>query len=644
MDELRPSLMDATRTINWVPSFGMDRELDWLANMQDWMISKKRYWGLALPIYDCKECGHFEVIGSETELQERAVSGWDKFEGHTPHRPFIDEVQIACASCGKHVSRIPDVGNPWLDAGIVGLSTLNYRSDREHWSQWYPADLITESFPGQFRNWFYAYIAESTALTGQAPTKNIFSYALMRDEKGAEMHKSKGNAIWFDEAADDIGVDTMRWLFATVNPSSNLGFGYNVTDEVRRRFILPLWNSYSFFVTYARIDGWERPATPSPIGERTLLDRWIMSRANELVTTVRDGMESYDIASAARAIENFVVEELSNWYIRRNRRRFWKPESDADKSAAYETLYDALVLVSHLLAPILPYLSEEMYQNLVRSIDPSAPVSVHLTDFPVSDESAIDSGLSKDMSAVLAVVRLGRSARAEANIKVRQPLPAILVHTNDPAGAEAVVRLKDQILDELNVKDVRALADLGDVLSHEVQPNLPILGPKYGKALGGIRAALMQAEPSEIAQLVDAGSNISLALPDGSRIELLPGEVIVNLRKREGFAASQSADATVVLDTTMTPELIQEGVARDVVRAIQDARKQLELNIEDTINVRYHTSERALANAIESFREYISREVLAESLETGTNLDGADGYARLKVGPSELEVSISKSA
>jgi isoleucyl-tRNA synthetase len=626
MDELRPALMDATRTTTWYPSFGMERELDWLLNMQDWMISKKRYWGLALPIFDCEECGNFEVIGSETELRDRAVSGWQAFEGHTPHRPHIDHVKIACSSCGRQVSRIPDVGNVWLDAGIVALSTLNYRHDREYWNEWYPADLITESFPGQFRNWFYSLIAESVALTGEAPFKHVFTYALMRDENGAEMHKSKGNAIWLDEAADDIGVDTMRWLFATVNPRANVGFGYNVTDEVRRRFILPLWNSYSFFVTYARIDDWDRPETPSPVGDRALLDRWIMSRANELVQTVRDGIEAHDIAAAARAIEHFVVEELSNWYIRRNRRRFWKPDSDADKSAAYETLYDALVLVSKLLAPMLPFLSEELYQNLVRSIDETAPISIHLTDFPEADNSLIDRQLSQDMSAVLAVVRLGRSARAEANIKVRQPLPAILVHTTDPAGAESVVRLKDQLLDELNVKDVRALADLGDVVSHEIQPNLPVLGLYF--------------VTHDVAGLAKSGASIELTLDDGSTVELLPLEVLVNLRKREGYAAAQSSEATVVLDIILTPELIQEGLARDIVRGIQDARKQLELNIEDKIEVRYQSPDFVVVNAIEHHHDYIAREVLAQSLEADTFAPGSDGCLRLKIGPSELQVII----
>ncbi|HWV24148.1 MAG TPA: isoleucine--tRNA ligase [Thermomicrobiales bacterium] len=637
MDGLREQLKEQTRTTKWYPSFGMERELDWLTNMHDWMISKKRYWGLALPIFDCQECGTFEVIGSEDELKERAISGWDQFEGHSPHRPYVDNIQIECSSCGKPVNRIKDVGNPWLDAGIVALSTLDYRHDKDYWEQWYPADLISESFPGQFRNWFYALIAESVALTGRAPFKNVFTYALMRDEHGEEMHKSKGNAIWFDDAADEIGVDVMRWHFATVNPSVNLNFGYHITDEVRRRFILPLWNSYSFFVTYANLDGWTRPATPTPVSERTLLDRWILSRANELIDTVRNSFDAYDITTGSRAIEHFVVEELSNWYIRRNRRRFWKPESDADKSAAYETLYDALVIVSKLLTPTMPFISEEMYQNLVRSIDESAPLSVHLTDYPTADSSMIDAQLSREMAAVLAVVRLGRAARSEANIKVRQPLPAILVHTPDPRDAEAVVRLKDQILDELNVKDVRALTQLGDVLAYDIKPNLPVLGPKYGKQLGAIRGALGQLAADDVAAQVNAGRNVALTLKDGSTIELLPEELLVTLTKKEGFAAAQSESATVVLDTELTPELIAEGKARDVVRSIQDLRRQLELNIDDRIEVRYQVSGE-MADAIAAHRDWIAAEVLAASLEPADDLtDGTD----VTISGETLKVSIT---
>ena len=641
MGELRPQLKDSARAINWVPSFGKERELDWLEHMDDWMISKKRYWGLALPIFDCEECGNFEVIGSETELKERAVSGWDQFEGHTPHRPYVDAVQIECNSCGAVVSRIKDVGNPWLDAGIVALSTLHYRQDKEYWRAWYPADLISESFPGQFRNWFYALITESTAVTGEVPTKNVFSYALMRDEKGEEMHKSKGNAIWFDDAADEIGVDTMRWLFTTVNPSTNIQFGHHVTDDVRRRFILPLWNSYAFFTTYARIDGWTPPATPSPVSDRPLVDRWLLSRAHELTNFVRERMETYDIASGTRAIENFAVEELSNWYIRRNRRRFWKPESDADKSAAYETLYETLAITTRLLAPFIPFLTESMYQNLVRSMDQTQPESVHLNDYPVVDESLIDRQLTREMRAVLAVVKLGRAARSEANLKVRQPLPAILVHTPDPEDAKAVVRHKDQILEELNVKDVRALDELGDVVFHEVKPNLPLLGPKYGKQLGAIRAALLSASPGEVAAAVNRGDAFELVLKDNSIVTLQPEEMLVSLRMRAGFAAAQSSEATVVLDTTMTPELVQEGIARDVVRAVQDARKQLELNIEDTIALRYDANEE-IAAAITAFSDYVAREVLARELTAATDLKSADGYTQVKVGSELVDIAISK--
>ena len=619
MDGMREQLKEQARTANWHPAFGLEREIDWLENMHDWMISKKRYWGLALPIFDCEECGHFEVIGSEHELKERAVAGWDEFEGHTPHRPYLDSIEIECSKCNSRVKRVKDVGNPWLDAGIVAMSTLNYRNDKEYWEKWYPADLITESFPGQFRNWFYALIAESVALTGVNPFKNIFTYALMRDEHGEEMHKSKGNAIWFDDAAEEIGVDVMRWLFATVNPSVNMNFGPHVADEVRRRFILPLWNSYSFFVTYSNLDGWTPPATPTPLGERTLLDRWILSQSHSLVKLVREKMDAYDPTAAARAIENFVVEELSNWYIRRNRRRFWKPESDADKSAAYETLHEALVTVSQLVAPIMPFLADAMYRNLIVSLNPDAARSVHLTDFPVADESLIDPELSRAMAAVLDVVKLGRAARSEANIKVRQPLPAILVHTPDPADAEAVVRLKDQILDELNVKDVRAITELGNVLSYEVKPNLPLLGPKYGKQLGALRQAIAAQDPATVAHAVNVGWNLELTLADGSAVSLEPSEILVSMRKNEGYAAAQSDAATVVLDTELTPALIAEGKARDVVRALQDLRKQLELNIDDRIVVRYQVAGE-LAEAIAAHRDWIAAEVLANSLEPADDL------------------------
>jgi isoleucyl-tRNA synthetase len=334
------------------------------------------------------------------------------------------------------------------------------------------------------------------------------------------------------------------------------------------------------------------------------------------------------------------VEELSNWYIRRNRRRFWKPESDADKMAAYETLYDALVIVSKLAAPAIPFLCDVMYRNLVGSIDRDAPTSVHLTDFPVADESLIDSQLSREMSAVLAVVKLGRAARSEANIKVRQPLPAIMVHTPDPADADAVVRLKDQILDELNVKDVLALTELGEVLTYDVKPNLPVLGPKYGKQLGAIRGALAQVDPAVVAMQVTAGETIPLTLPDGSMMELLPNEVLVGMQKREGFAAAQSEEATVVLDTELTPTLISEGLARDFIRGVQDARKQMELNIDDRIDLWFSAYDET-AHAITENASEIKREVLAASMTRAEDFSGETSFSEIKVGGDFVTIAMN---
>nr|MBA3337482.1 class I tRNA ligase family protein [Chloroflexia bacterium] len=618
MDQLRQPMMDVTRQITWVPGFGQERELDWLGHMDDWMISKKRYWGLALPIYECESCGNFEVMGSETELQTRAVSGWEDFAGHTPHRPHIDAVKIACGTCGASVSRIADVGNPWLDAGIVPFSTLRYRHDREYWENWFPADLITESFPGQFRNWFYSLIAQSAALENRLPFQSVFSYALMRDEHGEEMHKSKGNAIWFDDAAEETGVDTMRWLFSTVNPSANVNFGPSVTDEIRRRFILPLWNSYSFFVTYARIDGWAPPAKGQsiPVAERSLLDRWILSRINQLVAHTRDRLDVYEPEVAARELEHFVVEELSNWYIRRNRRRFWKPESDRDKAAAYSTLYECLVTLSGLLAPFIPFLAETIYRNLVTPFSPTAPDSVHLTDFPSTDATLIDKTLTDDMAAVLEVVRLGRSARTEAAVKIRQPLPGILVYTQVPGFMESIFRLKDQVTDELNIKDVLPLVDLGGVVSFDIRPNLSLLGPKYGKRLGAIRSALDAAEPATVAERVGAGEPLDLFLEDGSSIRLEATEILVGLSKRAGYAAARGILATVVLDTSLTPELIQEGLVRDFVRGVQDARKNAGYAIEETISVAFQ-ADPEVGEALQGFASYIAREILAVEVIAG---------------------------
>ncbi|MCA9859757.1 MAG: isoleucine--tRNA ligase [Thermomicrobiales bacterium] len=642
MDELREPMMRVTKEINWVPGFGRERELDWLAHMDDWMISKKRYWGLALPIYECESCGAFEVIGSEDELKSRAVEGWDEFEGHSPHRPWIDGVKIACQTCGSTASRIKDVGNPWLDAGIVAFSTLSYRSDKAYWEKWYPADLISESFPGQFRNWFYSVIAQSTALADRPAFRNVFSYALMRDEKGEEMHKSKGNAIWFDDAADQIGVDTMRWLYTSVNPSHNLNFGYKTLDEIRRQFILPFWNSYSFFVTYARLDGFDPTdaASQVPLEERTLLDRWIVSRQNQLIETVRESLLTYRPEVAAQALEKFVVEELSNWYIRRNRRRFWKSEADRDKAAAYRTLYDVLVTTIRLLAPFIPFLTDEMYRNLVASVDASAPASVHLTDFPMVDAAQIDETLSRDMAVAMEIVALGRSARSESNLKVRQPLAGILVYTRDADSYAAAEALQDLILDELNIKSIAPLEELGEVVSYGIRPNLSVLGPRLGRQLGEVRGLLTSMDPAAVAQAVNAGNSVELTLKDGWTVALEPQEILVDLVKRPGYAAAQGEIGTIVLDTEITEELLHEGIARDFVRGVQDARKSAGYQIDDRIEIAY-TAPAAVAAAIEAFGGLIQNETLAESLQSGEASSGNGSHtAAIEAGGQPVAIAL----
>ncbi|HUY99146.1 MAG TPA: isoleucine--tRNA ligase [Thermomicrobiaceae bacterium] len=640
VDPWREQVMELARKVRWIPEFGLERELDWLRNMDDWMISKKRYWGLALPIWTCADCGWFDVVGSEIELKERAVVGWDEFEGHTPHRPWVDAVKIRCEGCGGVALRIPDVGNPWLDAGIVPYSTLHYRHDREHWREWFPADFITESFPGQFRTWFYSMLAQSTVLTGEAPFLAVLGFATLRDEHGEEMHKSKGNAIWFDDAAEVMGADVMRWLYLKHNPALNLSFGYHLGDQARRQFILPLWNSYAFFVNYAALDGFNPAEHDVPLAERTLLDRWVLCRLQEVTRAVRQALDDFDSLTAARAVEDFVVEELSNWYIRRNRRRFWKTESDRDKAAAYLTLHEVLVTTTKLLAPFLPFLTETMYRNLVLSVDPAAPRSVHLTDFPVVDEAKLDGELTHDMGVLLHVVGLGRAARSGANHKVRQPLPRVLVGSRQEGALGAVERLQEQLLDELNVKEFEVIERPEDYVSYTVRPNLALLGPKYGPRLGAIRRALQESEPSRLAQLQRAGRPVTLQVDD-EPIALMPEEVLVEVKDRPGFAVAEDRDFLVALDLTITPELRLEGLARDFVRGVQDARKSAGLQIEDTIEAVYRASGEP-ADAIARFAPYIKGETLCTELTPGEPESDGLHTEEVKVGSDRVLVGIKR--
>lgn len=436
----REKMIEVTKKINWMPSWGLERELDWLNNMHDWLISKKRYWGLALPIYKCHKCGKFEVLGSREELKERACFGWDKFEGNTPHRPWVDEVKIKCSSCGETTERIKDVGNPWLDAGIVPFSTIkdpktnkvSYLDDKKYWNQWYPVDFITECFPGQFKNWFYALIAMSTALENEAPFKNLLGHALVKDEHGREMHKSSGNAIWFDDAAEEMGVDVIRWMYCGQNPVQNLNFGYGPAKEILRRFILTLWNTYSFFITYANVDGWKIGET----GNKTILDKWILARLEQTKNKVHENLKKYNSYHATTSIEEF-VDDLSKWYLRLSRKR-------RDK-AFYATMYEVLKELTIVTSMFMPHLSENIYQNLR---DEKDPISVHLADWPKQKE--INQNILDDMEKIRKYVEVAHSLRKEAKLKVRQPLKNIVISNFYKFDQELIEIIKL----EVNVKEV----------------------------------------------------------------------------------------------------------------------------------------------------------------------------------------------
>ena len=625
MDKLRHQIAEVTKKINWIPEFGMDRELDWLKNMDDWMISKKRYYGLALPIYKCRECGWFDVIGSEVELQERAVEGWDEFEGHSPHRPWIDAVKIACGDCGATVSRLKDVGNPWLDAGIVPFSTLGYRHEdqKDHWREWFPADLVSESFPGQFRNWFYSLLTMSTALENIEPFRANFTYAILQDEKGEDMHKSKGNSIEFNEGADKMGVDAMRWMYSGTNPASNLLFGYNKADDTRRRFLIPLWNVYSFFVTYANIDGYD-PSAPAPaVAERPELDRWIVSELNELIQTTTVALDRYDPQEAVQAIDEF-VERLSNWYVRRSRRRFWKSEVDADKLAAFATLYECLTTVIKLMAPFVPFVTEEIFQNLVKSPHP-APLpegegvgeSVHLEDWPVANESLIDKRLDDATRLAMRLSSLGRAARSKANLKVRQPVANVAFKLRTDEEVELLDQVAPQVRDELNVREITALQDVSTVANFEIKPNFQLLGPKYEKGVGRVVGAISKADSAAVFRAVSAHQQVVIG-----EYTLEPEEVVVTATDKEGFSVVTEQGYSAAVTTEITLELEIEGHARELVHIVQNMRREAGFDIADRITT-YFQGDAKLDEVVAAHGDYIRQETLSDDLVKGQTPDGA---------------------
>ncbi len=655
----RYQIMDSVNQANWYPSFGYDREMDWLRNMHDWMISKKRYYGLALPIYECGECGHFHVVGSREELEERAVEGWDEFDGHTPHRPYIDAVKIGCPNCGQPVERIKDVGNPWLDAGIVGISTVHYSTDHEYWKKWYPADWISESFPGQFRNWFYSLLAQSTLMAdGVGPFKNLFGYATLFAEDGREMHKSWGNMIEFNEAAKKMGADTMRWLYASCKPEQNLRFGYHVGDETRRRFLIPLWNVYSFFVTYANLDNWKPENDQrlkiddsetnlqssifnlqSPHQGHAELDRWVLERVMETAVSVRAALDVYDAERATQHLEA-LLDDVSNWYVRRSRRRFWKSEADVDKNAAYATLHRVLVEFAKLLAPFIPFTTEEMYQNLVRSVDESAPASVHHTLYPAADKADLDQRLLNKMRLAITTASLGRSARGAADIKLRQPLAKARINVATQQERRDLLELADVLQEEINVKEIEVVSEVGELVNYKLMPNNRVLGPKFGQQFPKVRQALMALDPAQAARALQAGEGLTVTV-DGETAVLTDEDVLVQTESRGGLAVASDKGVTVAVDTELTPELVQEGYARDLVRAINNMRKEAGLEISDRIELSY-TAVGDVATAMHNFADYVKQETLTLEL-TAVPLTDATYEQTIVVGGQEVNLSLRKA-
>jgi len=505
---LREQMMETAKMIDWHPAFGLDRELDWLSNMHDWLISKKnRYWGLALPIYECPQCRSFTILGSKEELKEKAVSGWDSFEGKSPHKPFIDDVTIRCQHCDSEITRIDDVGNVWLDAGIVPFSTyvdpktkqLSYTTDKTYWKEWFPVDFITESFPGQFKNWFYSMIAMATVLEKRNPFKTVLGYASVLDEKSKPMHKSAGNAIEFNTGADTIGVDVMRWMFCLSDPEQNMLFGYKKADEVRRKFHILLWNVYNFFLTYARVDGF----TPDESNHTSshVLDRWIYSRLYHTIQEVTLSMETYKPKVAAETLETFVTD-LSQWYVRRSRDRVGPTTKDVkDGLVCYQTLYTVLVTLVRLLAPFIPHVSEAMFKNLTRR------QSVHLSDWPVGESTWENSLLEDEMIQVRLIVERIHAKRKELGIAVRKPLNKSQISNFKSQISEELIHL---IRDETNIKAIEFRSGEGDL---EVELDT-VITPELEKE-GIVRDAIRTIHKLRKEKECGIDQSIALTLPRG---------------------------------------------------------------------------------------------------------------------------------
>ncbi len=578
-EEIRERMLAENQTVAWAPEYGRKRMDDWLHNMGDWCISRKRFWGLPLPFYHCEDCDHVTIVGTVKELEERAVDAAKVRALPELHRPWIDEVTIRCEQCDSETARIPEVGDCWLDAGIVPFSTLGYLEGSAEWGKWYPADWVSE-MREQIRLWFYALAFMSVTLEDVRPYRSVLIYEKVNDERGRPMHKSHGNAIWFDDAVEQMGADVMRWLYCESNTQQNLNFGYGVANDVKRR-LLVFWNVYNFFVTYARLEDFDPTKVSVPLEVRSLLDRWIIALLHKLVRDVTDDLDQFDAYTVSRRVNDF-IEQLSTWYVRRGRRRYWKSGQDRDTLSAYVTLYEALTTLTRLLAPIMPFLSEEVYQNLVRAVDGGAPESVHHTEWPRYKAALIDEDLLADMELAQRVVSLGRAARSSSKIKVRQPLPEMLAHVKTAAEQAGLERLQEHILSELNVKSLRFVGPEEELVTYELKPRFNLLGPKYGRQVKAIAAALRQADAQVGARQVARGEPISVEV-DGQSIALLPEEVDVQARERADYSVATEEGYLVALHTEVSPSLELEGMARELIHHVQNLRRAADFDLSDRI-------------------------------------------------------------
>ena len=608
MTAVKEDLIRNNNTINWIPeSIGKGRFGDWLENVQDWGLSRNRYWGTPLPVWQC-ECGHQDCIGSIEELKEKADNCPDDIE---LHRPYIDAVTIKCPKCGKEMHRVPEVIDCWFDSGSMPFAQHHYPfENKETFEKQFPAQFISKAVD-QTRGWFYSLLAISTLLFNKAPYENVIVLGLVQDENGQKMSKSKGNAVDPFDALQTYGADAIRWYFYTSSaPWLPSRFAGKTVVEGQRKFMGTLWNTYAFFVLYANIDNFDATKYSLEYEKLAVMDKWLLSRLESTVKAVDDNLENYRIPEAAKALQSF-VDDMSNWYVRRSRERFWAKGMEQDKINAYMTLYTALVTVAKAAAPMIPFMTEDIYQNLVKSIDASAPESIHLCDFPEVHENWIDPKMEEDMADLLEIVVMGRAARNTANIKNRQPIGTMYVKSEFQLSEF----YKEIIEDELNVKEVVFKDDIADFISYSFKPQMRTVGPKYGKLLNKIKTVLSELDGNKAMAELKSTGELKLDI-DGQEIVLLEEDLLIDMAQMEGYVSESDHTITVVLDTNLTPELIEEGFVRELVSKIQTMRKEAGFEVMDKIRV-YAKDNDKIVDIMKNHGDEIKSEVLAEDIVTG---------------------------